>query len=313
MLAMNEQLSDRAVAQGHAFCTRDGLDCGYDQHGLSNLVLGGEVMRVRNGAYVVRAALEGASPEAAHAMRTRAVLRAVGRGFSASHHSALSLFGLPLHRADLGVVHLVRRRKGSVRRSGVVAVHAPLPPHAYCVVDRVPSIWPRFALIQHAADVGVVGGVVAADAALRERRCTAGELTEALGVLPVRYGVADARQTVELADGLSESPGESRARLLFRSLGLPGPELQAAIRDGTGAFVGRVDFLFRQQRTIVEFDGLVKYGGAKGRDALVAEKRREDRLRALGYRVVRLTWRDLDDPQRVVRMIMAAFARDVRA
>ena len=73
--------------------------------------------------------------------------------------------------------------------------------------------------------------------------------------------------------------------------------------------MGRVDFLFRAQRTIVEFDGLVKYGGADGRPALIDEKRREDALRSLGYQVVRLTWRDLHDPALVGRLVSAAFAR----
>ena len=53
----------------------------------------------------------------------------------------------------------------------------------------------------------------------------------------------------------------------------------------------------------VEFDGAVKYSGADGRQALVDEKHREDELRRLGYRVVRLTWRDLADPERVARLL----------
>jgi len=47
---------------------------------------------------------------------------------------------------------------------------------------------------------------------------------------------------------------------------------------------------------VVEFDGAVKYAGADGRAALVAEKLREDRLRALGYEVVRIVWSDLARP-----------------
>ena len=59
-------------------------------------------------------------------------------------------------------------------------------------------------------------------------------------------------------DGLAESPGESWARVVFVSLGLPEVEPQVEIRDARGRFVGRFDFLFHRQRTIVEFDGLVK-------------------------------------------------------
>jgi very-short-patch-repair endonuclease len=70
-----------------------------------------------------------------------------------------------------------------------------------------------------------------------------------------------------------------------------------------------VDFLFRQERVVVEFDGAVKYGGAaqSGQLALVAEKRREDAIRRLGYVVVRLTWADLRNPERVGALVRAAF------
>ncbi len=61
---------------------------------------------------------------------------------------------------------------------------------------------------------------------------------------------------------------------------------------------------------LVEFDGLVRYAGA---DDLVAEKRREDRLRALGYEVVRVMWADLEHPERILRAIRQAIARSRRA
>jgi acyl dehydratase len=46
--------------------------------------------------------------------------------------------------------------------------------------------------------------------------------------------------------------------------------------------VGRVDLLVGA-RVVVEFDRAVKYGGAEWRAALIAEKRREDALRVLGF------------------------------
>ena len=52
----------------------------------------------------------------------------------------------------------------------------------------------------------------------------------------------------------------------------------------------------------------MKYDGADGRAALVAEKRREDALRALGYVVVRVTWADLASPARVIAQIRRAMA-----
>ena len=173
----------------------------------------------------------------------------------------------------------------------------------------VAVVHPAIAVIQAAAALGVKAGVAAADAALASGRITKQDLEVALRISRIGPGRAAARTTVGLADGRSESPGESWARVLFVSLGLPRPELQVEIRDERGRLVGRVDFLFRAQRTIVEFDGLVKYDGANGRQALISEKRREDSLRSLGYQMVRPTWRDLYEPPRLNQAMLSAFAR----
>jgi hypothetical protein len=135
---------------------------------------------------------------------------------------------------------------------------------------------------------------------------TAQELAAALALAGLD---GEPSRAVEMADGSSESPGESWARLVFAGLALPVPELQVEIRDGGGRLVGRVDLLFRRQGLIVEFDGRVKYEGADGRDALFREKRREDALRARGYQVLRLTWSDLHDPARVRSLVSEAFSR----
>ena len=71
--------------------------------------------------------------------------------------------------------------------------------------------------------------------------------------------------------------------------------------------MGRVYFLVAV-RSVVEFDGAVKYAGPDGVEALVAEKRREDQLRALGYAVVRVTWDDLAHPARLLAAIRAALS-----
>ena len=52
----------------------------------------------------------------------------------------------------------------------------------------------------------------------------------------------------------------------------------------------------------------MKYADASGRDALAAEKSREDRLRALGYEFVRLT-ADLSRPATVERLLGLAVSR----
>jgi len=117
---------------------------------------------------------------------------------------------------------------------------------------------------------------------------------------------AKAEAVLAMADPRCESPGESLTRILLVGLAPP-VRSQVNIRDEAG-LIGRVDFLVGE-RVVVEFDGMVKYAGADGRQALAAEKRREDRLRAAGYQVVRLTWADLHHPDRVARAIRQAMSR----
>lgn len=163
---------------------------------------------------------------------------------------------------------------------------------------------PAHAILQVARTFGVEAGLVSADCGLRTGAVTAAELKEVLTATRMRNGALDAETVVQFADALAESAGESRCRWLFSVLGLPPPVLQAVIRDRTGQFVGRVDFLFEAQRTIVEFDGLGKY---TDRDSVVSEKQREDALRACGYSVVRITWEDLAHPHRVLAKVRQGF------
>ena len=152
-------------------------------------------------------------------------------------------------------------------------------------------------------------GLAAADAALHGRRITHAELVEAAARAGSCHGVRDVRLMVEMADGRVESPGESWTRVLLRGLGLPAPELQVPLHVEDGWLIGIADFFVCEARTVVEFDGKLKYDGADGHQALVREKHREDRLRSLGLAVVRLTWRDLLAPADVDRRLRAAFRR----
>ncbi len=232
-------------------------------------------------------------------LETRAVVRALP-GYAASHLSALVWWGLPVLRSDLGAVHVAGIAKAHPRRSPGLQVHRPV--EAVDVTERlgIPVVLAELAALQTCRAVSQRAAMIAAEAGLRCGTICSKTLLEREG--RSRWGRA-AAQMVALADGLSESPGESLCRLVFAGLGLTQPEQQAEIRDQHGRFVARVDFLWRELGLVVEFDGAAKYGGLDGREALVAEKRREDALRRLGFRVVRLTWSDLHDPELVLRLL----------
>lgn len=130
-------------------------------------------------------------------------------------------------------------------------------------------------------------------------------------------GRARARMSVELADGRSGSVGESLSRLTIARLGFDAPALQHEYRDRAGSMF--VDFSWAQQRVIGEFDGLAKYVRdefTKGKDpaeVVIAEKRREDRLRALGFRVARWGWHEVRHPELLAQILRDAGLRHRRS
>ncbi len=239
------------------------------------------------------------------ALCARAVLAGRSDEAVVAYEAALALHGLPLLDPVPAVVDL-ETAVTRTRRHGVVRV-SPRGPEACVVADGYRVVPAAVAVAQVTLRAGVRHGLVALDAGLARG---AVRLEEVAAALDHRVtGPTSERRAatvLRVADAAAESPGESLTRLLLHDLGLDA-ESQVVIRDEDGRFVARVDLLV-EGRVVVEFDGALKYGGADGRAALVAEKRREDELRSLGYVVVRVTWADLDDPARLSVLLRRALA-----
>lgn len=158
--------------------------------------------------------------------------------------------------------------------------------------------------------------VVILDQVMSRRRTPAATRTreQLLGLITklpsdaARRRMADA---LAAADPLSESIGESWSRALIHRLGFEAPELQYRVMGPYGE-VARTDFFWPAARLVGEFDGLVKYlrsqdlSGTDPAKVVVEEKRREDRIRAEGYGVVRWVWEDLRRPERFAALLMRA-------
>lgn len=301
--------SARAWLEGHQdiITTAEAAGIGLSRDHLRRLVAGGHLVRVTRGAYVTGAAFSAAQVTQRHRMRLLAVLRTQPGLWAASHTSAGVVWGLPLSRTALEQVHVARRRRGVTRRHRDYTIHGCYDADAITSHDGVPVVHAALAVIGTAMLQGFVDGVMTADAALHRRLTTREELTHWLARQRHVPGVMRARAAIAAADHRCESPGETRLRLVLTWLGLEVVP-QHAVRDGTGQLMGRVDFLLPALGVVVEFDGAVKYGGPadQGTRALVAEKHREDAIRALGYAVVRVTWADLDYPARIEARIREA-------
>jgi len=225
-----------------------------------------------------------------------------------SHDAALLQLGLPTFGEDSRRTDLVWLDPAEPAHLGPwVRLHSQ-PPAAGPDLVGGDSVHPALAVAQ----VGLRSRralLVAGDAALRTRMTTLDEVRLACRALAGHRGITSARAVVDLLEPLHESPGETLTAWLLRQLGhrlVPQYEVPGSAGHTTSGRPDRVDFLIAGTRVVVEFDGRVKY---TERDVLFREKQREDRIRALGYEVVRLTWTDLRDPARVRQLIDAALVR----
>jgi hypothetical protein len=89
--------------------------------------------------------------------------------------------------------------------------------------------------------------------------------------------------------GIATSPLESIIYQLLTDSHLPMPELQTEIHDDSGCFVAKVDFLYRAHRLIIEAQSYKWHAGYTG---WARDMDRFNRLSALGYRILQVTWED---------------------
>jgi hypothetical protein len=267
---------------------------------------------LRTGVYAPAALVESVAGEPAttHLLQVAAAIAAANSYAVGSHRSAAIVHGLSLiGQPRAGRVELTRAPDGrgsKSRRPGIRLHMAALPAGDVTKRRRVPVTSVARTVVDLARTVPFAEGVALADSALRDERTTAGELADVLARCVRWPGIQRARQVVAFADPLAESVLESISRVAFHEHGLPPPELQVWVGD-EDEIAGRVDFLWRQHRTIAEADGAIKYTGpAKA----LAQLNRDTRLREAGFEVVHFTWPEITKvPGQVVDAIRAAFRR----
>jgi hypothetical protein len=297
---MHPVLRIAADRQLGVFTAQDAHRAGYAWPEIRRLCTSGQWVRLQRGVYVTREDM--ASAEAGsgrHRLDCVATLLRLGRPSAAlSHTTAARLWGVPVRRALQGVVRLtdpVQWRRGQ----DFLMTCAALPDDDVTVSGPLRLTTPVRTLVDCAREWPLEDAVIAMDAALLAERTTAAALAAAARSVRGWRGGARAARAVSLADGRAESPLETRGRLRLVGSGLPTPELQVEIRAG-GRRVGVVDAWFDEAAVAVEFDGRVKYTdpwrGRSPEQALWEEKRREDELRALDIRFVRVVDADLGAP-----------------
>jgi hypothetical protein len=216
--------------------------------------------------------------------------------------------GGPLH-VQVGPVSTPPRGSGIVghRRAAVDVRRVLLP-------GRVAVLAPDLVWVQLAARLSPTELVVLGDALTRRRNPVTGldRLREAVADLPP--GARGRRRAAAALDQVrpgTDSPMETRLRLLLVEAGLPCPLVNAPIRSGSGHFVALPDLSYPRERVAIEYDGDLHRTDRRTWRRDIA---RRQAMEAQGWRVITCTADDvLRHPDRPVAWVRQALASRVRA
>lgn len=293
-----------SIATRDVFSAAHARELGIDSSALRRMVQAGRAHPLHRGWYAARPPRDDRDR---HLLRTTALLQEYAGQALACHGSAVVWLGLPTERIDLGTVHLMWVGPETTFRSySRVRMHEHVDDTA--LTHGPETVDPALAVVQ-AGLFDVRSLIVAGDAALRRGLATRDRLRAAAAALRGQRGLVQARVAVEWCDERHESPGESMTAYVLRTLGYKFEPQFAPGPKGPNGQPVRVDFQIADTRVLVEFDGREKYQADRGEVAqhiLFAEKKREEEIRRHGYEVVRLTWADLQRPERVRALIEAA-------
>ena len=296
--APGEVAARLAQAQRGAVKRGQLLAAGVSRHTLERRAKLGDLHRRHRGVYIV-----GHLAPVPMANEWAAIL-ACGAGALISHRSAAHLWSI-VPEAPCGVdVTLVGRRcrpKEGVRVHGTARIDRRDTRRK----DGILLTAPARTLIDLAAD----GDDGALTRGLAEARVLGllsdGELEAALDRAGPRRGVGTLRALLrnETERGFTRSEGERRMSKLVRAAGLPEPLVNSRLEGYI------VDFLWPECRLIVEVDGY-RYHGHRG--AFERDRRKDMALLAAGYRVMRVTWRQLRNEPLLIAAMLASALTDSR-
>jgi hypothetical protein len=225
--------------------------------------------------------------------------------FAFSHTTAATLFGAPLPFGADDSIHVSVRAPGRAPEIVGFVGHKltawDTDERMGLPVTTAEQTWIDLASLLTVEDLVIVGDFLVAD---RDPLATRESFARAMAASPGRRGIARARLASDLIRVGSESPGETRLRLLLGRAGLPEPRLNLDILDA-GRFVARVDLAYPRERVALEYEGDVH---RVDRDVWRKDIGRRERVEDLGWRVLRVTAGDLTAPAALLDRVRRSLA-----
>ena len=219
-----------------------------------------------------------------------AAVLAAGPGAVASHRSAAALLGVPgFGRRHIEVTTLRSKRHRDLRT--IVHQSLQLPPHHVTSIEHIPVTRAARTLVDLAGALPPARTERAIDNCLSAGIVGLTALHEAFAELrrPGRHGIALLDRLLEdRSDGYVAPASELERRFLalLRAAGLKEPVRQHDVGDRDG-WAGRVDYAYLDLRLLVEIDGRRHH---MSKLDFEADRARDNRRVAAGWRSVRFTW-----------------------
>jgi hypothetical protein len=239
--------------------------------------------------------------------RWTAAVLACGCDAVLSHRAAAALWGLR-ESARIDVTVPGNRR----RPSGSIVVHrSAIPADETTVVDGIPVTTIPRTLLDLAAVVSPARVARAAHEAEVRRLGDVLSLADIIERHPRRRGIATLRRLLaegRLGSDVTHSELEARFLSFVAAEGLPRPDV--GVHVAAGGVLVECDSVWPAQRLIVELDGSAVHGSAT---AFERDRHRDRVLAVEGWRVVRVTWRQLHRERAVLAADLRRLLTSARA
>ncbi|MBP1818973.1 DUF559 domain-containing protein [Mycobacterium sp. OAE908] len=209
-----------------------------------------------------------------------------GRNATLVGHSAAALLGSKWIPSD-APVELARVRRPAAR--GIHVYSGVLAEDEICLRQRIECTTASRTAYDLARRLPLETGVIRVDALLHATRTPVAQVNSIAARYPGARGLRQLRETLDLADGGSESPQETRLRLFLVQSGLPRPVTQIVVLNDRGPD-RRIDMGWPEWKVGVEYDGEQHWTNP---DSYAEDIERLEFLATQGWIIIRVSSRQL--------------------
>jgi len=206
-----------------------------------------------------------------------------GRRATAAGLSAAALHGTLWIDAHLPAEINQRHRH---KTDGILLHSDELANDEVCTASGVPATTPARTAFDLGRRRGLTRAVIRVDALMQATKVKPTEVVSIADRHRGARGAVQLREALSLADAGSESPQETRTRLVLTSAGLRPQRTQIEIFNNFGGFVHRVDMGWHDWRVGVEYDGIQHWTDPDVRNRDIEWQAEAE---TLGWRIVRVS------------------------